>query len=338
MDAIMAGVYSAAWQHRYHPLQDFLRLCEWDGTPRMDTFFHSICGLPVNDYYAGCSRLMFLALIERAFNPGTQMFTVVTFISPQGWGKSRLLKTLGDPWFMDTHLDLSNRDALMQIMGQWIVELSELASVRKTELEHLKGFLSSTKDFFRVPYGRTATFFPRSCVFFGTGNNAEFLTDEENRRWLPIQIPKPIDIAWVEKHRTQLFGEAFAAYVGGARWLDVYHTLVKPQQVAQQENFTFQDARADLIQRWLNDPTTPDRFTLADMMAACFPKEKMGVSEQRIYGGLLRKCGCSKRQERLPGTQERPTFWYKPEKPDTQESLPLPPVFPAISADEVPDV
>lgn len=73
--------------------------------------------------------------------------------------------------------------------------MGELSSLRKSELNLVKNFLSRTDDIFRASYGRRAQKYPRRCAFFGTANDTNFLRDETgNRRFWPIDcfIHKPI--------------------------------------------------------------------------------------------------------------------------------------------------
>ena len=72
--------------------------------------------------------------------------------------------------------------------------MGELSSLRKSEMNLVKNFLSRTDDVFRASYGRRAQKYPRRCAFFGTANDTNFLRDETgNRRFWPIDcfILKP---------------------------------------------------------------------------------------------------------------------------------------------------
>jgi predicted P-loop ATPase len=77
----------------------------------------------------------------------------------------------------------------MLLLGKyWIVEWPELQSMfRARDQNTVKAFVSSQRDSFRPPYGRTTVEVPRSSIFVGTTNEEDFLTDDTgNRRYWVI--------------------------------------------------------------------------------------------------------------------------------------------------------
>ena len=108
--------------------------------------------------------------------------------------------------------------AALQLHGNWIIELGELAAMSRSDLESTKGFLARTIDKYRPPYGRITVEQPRRCVFVGTTNSLTFLKDETgNRRFWPIECSS-IDTDSLRSLRDQLFAEAVAAYRAGEKW------------------------------------------------------------------------------------------------------------------------
>ena len=94
---------------------------------------------------------------------------------------------MADPWFSDslTITDMKDKTAAEKLAGNLIVELSELAGMRKAEAEPVKGFISRTEDKYRPAYGRNVQSFPRQGIIVGSTNADEgFLRDTTgNRRW-----------------------------------------------------------------------------------------------------------------------------------------------------------
>ena len=74
------------------------------------------------------------------------------------------------------------------VEGAWICEMAELLALRRAkDAEAVKGFISRQSDSYRRPYQRHTEDVPRSCIYIGTTNRAEFLTDVTgNRRFYPI--------------------------------------------------------------------------------------------------------------------------------------------------------
>ena len=51
-----------------------------------------------------------------------------------------------------TIADMKDKSAAEKLQGIWIMELSELAGIRKVEVETVKSFLSRMDDQYRAPY------------------------------------------------------------------------------------------------------------------------------------------------------------------------------------------
>ncbi len=73
----------------------------------------------------------------------------------------------------------------------WILEIGELAGLKKAEVETLRSFLSRQNDIYRAAFGKRATPHLRQCVFFGTTNaESGYLRDTTgNRRFWPVKTP-----------------------------------------------------------------------------------------------------------------------------------------------------
>ena len=112
---------------------------------------------------------------------------------PQGVGKSTLIAKLGGEWFNDSLSlnDTKDKTAAEKLQGFWIMEIGELAGLRKAEVETLRSFLSRQNDIYRASFGKRATPHLRQCVFFGTTNKESgYLRDTTgNRRFWPVKTP-----------------------------------------------------------------------------------------------------------------------------------------------------
>jgi predicted P-loop ATPase len=114
--------------------------------------------------------------------------------------------------------DIHNKDAALQMRGRWIVELGELAAMRKAQIEGFKAFISRPVDVFRPPYGRRTVTAPRQSIFIATTNETEYLRDSTgNRRFWPVSCGH-IRLDDLARDRDQLYAEAVAAFRAGELW------------------------------------------------------------------------------------------------------------------------
>ncbi len=109
----------------------------------------------------------------------------------QNTGKSTLCrwlvpKELKEYYTENISLD---KDSLISLTDNLIINLDELSTLNRIEINSLKSILSKDKLKIRRPYERKATTFSRKCTFFGSTNKSEFLTDETgSTRWICFEI------------------------------------------------------------------------------------------------------------------------------------------------------
>ena len=191
---IIDGVNLIAEENAENKVATRLQSTQWDGEKRLETLFIDYLGCEDNIYTREVSEKSLVAAVRRAIYGGIKWDNMPILIGPQGVGKSTFLKILGMEWYNDSLVNVEGKDACELIQGSWILEMGELSSLRKSELNLVKNFLSRTDDIFRASYGRRAQKYPRRCAFFGTANDTNFLRDETgNRRFWPIDcfIHKP---------------------------------------------------------------------------------------------------------------------------------------------------
>lgn len=209
-------------RNAYHPVRDFLNSLTWDKTPRISTWIKTyINGQAPEPYLSEISRLIILAMVKRVFEPGCQWDYTPVFESDQGFYKSSIIRALvgEDKWFADNLPDLKDKDALLNLQGKWVIELSELSATKRSDYSKVKSYLNCRCDSVRSPYGMRYEDIPRQNVFIGTVNEGEYLKDPTgNRRFCPICVgfrdlvmgKKMLD--QLKEDRKQLFAEAMHIY------------------------------------------------------------------------------------------------------------------------------
>ncbi len=205
-----------------HSVKDYLHGLVWDGVSRLDTLFIDYLGAEDTVYVREATRKAFTAAVTRVEKPGTKFDVMTILCGPQGIGKSTILNRMGRDWFTDSLVSFEGKDSIELLQGNWIIEVGELNGMSRSEVNHIKQFLSCEVDKFRAAYGRRTQAVPRQCVFFGTTNDVTFLRDQTGaRRFWPIDVgefqPKysvfkdltdeVIDQIWAEAYVNWQMGE-----------------------------------------------------------------------------------------------------------------------------------
>ena len=177
--------------HRVNPLTEILDRLVWDGKPRVEHFLHDVMKAEDTEYIRECSRLIFAGGIHRAYEPGCKFDDMIVLIGGQSAGKSTIVRWLNlDDQFFREIKTIAGKEGIEAIRGVWIGEVAELmAMTRVKEAEAVKAYITSQEDSYRPPYGKHVQTIPRRCMFVGTTNNPQFLTDKTgNRRFYPVKV------------------------------------------------------------------------------------------------------------------------------------------------------
>ena len=254
----------------YHPIRDYLSsLPEWDRTPRIETLLIDYLGAPDNRYVRAVTRKTLCAAVKRVLQPGIKFDTMLVLNGPQGVGKSTLIAKLGGEWFNDSLSlnDTKDKTAAEKLQGFWIMEIGELAGLRKAEVETLRSFLSRQNDIYRASFGKRATPHLRQCVFFGTTNEESgYLRDTTgNRRFWPVKTPgSGYKHSWqlTREEIDQIWAEALY-YVNSGEKIYLDSDLDALAQEEQREAMQT-DEREGLVREYL-DKLLPEDWETMDL-------------------------------------------------------------------------
>jgi predicted P-loop ATPase len=259
-DKIFDAVNVVAGENRFHPVREYLDGCTWDGEPRVETLLVDYLGAEDNAYTRAVTRKTLAAAVARIYRPGCKFDYMLTLQGRQGLGKSALIAKLGGEWFSDTFSTMQGKEAYEQVLGVWIVEVGELAGMRKAEAETIKQYVSKTSDRFRPAYGRRLQEYPRQCIFIGTTNEGQFLRDATgNRRFWVVATPNdPTRDMWEEltpETVRLIWGEAVELYrKGETRYLPPeLEDVAREVQAAYEEENPKAGLVAEYLERLLPD-------------------------------------------------------------------------------------
>lgn len=191
---------------QYNPIIDYIENIQWDGKKRCGAFLHDILNAADLPYVREVSRLIFAGGIHRLYEHGCKFDYMPILIGKQGCRKSTICRWLAmnDTWFSDSLKKFDgSKEAIEAMHGAWIVEIGELSALKKAESEEMKAFITRQTDKYRKPYASLTTDNDRKCIFIGTTNNQQFLTDKTgNRRFLPVHVLPDTD--YIDDHEEEI--------------------------------------------------------------------------------------------------------------------------------------
>lgn len=244
----------------YNPVTDLIDSIEWDGVPRVRTLLSKWMLCENSPYTQEVSRLIFAGGIHRLYNPGCKFDEVPVLIgTKQGEGKSTFVRWLAmrDEYFTEI-TEIEGQKGMESIEGAWVCEMGELlALTRAKDVEAVKSFITRQVDHYRKPYDRRTSDYKRQCVFIGTTNKQQFLTDRTgNRRFYPVTVNQTgYDLfdkeAEIKNDIKQCWAEAKAMYDKGELHPYADRELVDVIKQMQSEA-TEDDYRTGMIESYLD--------------------------------------------------------------------------------------
>lgn len=252
-----------AEEYRCNPLRAYLKAKKWDGVKRLDDWLPHYMGTADNAYTRAIGRKWLISAAARGIDPGCQADHMLIFEGKQGIGKSRAARILGGQFYTEYsgHLRGPNgkKDMVSAIIGKLIVEMSELATMRRADAESLKATLTTTVDDERLAYERDTRAYPRTSVFLGTTNEqgTPYIADASGaRRFWPTIVGEcgPVRTDLLQQDVDQLWAEAVEAYDNGEDWYTVPREEVAEEQAARQISVENSEPWFEKIRYSMTDP------------------------------------------------------------------------------------
>lgn len=354
-DVISKLLYPLVTERGFNPVKDFILSEQWDKKPRIETVLIDYLGADDTEMNRAVTKKWLTAAVARIFEPGCKIDYILTLQGEQGIGKSLLLMTLAGEWYNGNFsFALSPKERYEIINDAWIVEIGELAGMKKADVESAKAFITNTEDKYRRPYGRVTEHFPRHCVMAATTNEEFYLrsSTDEDRRWWPVKVKGRGSVSeWLDtlkKNIGQIWAEAYENYKNGEPLYLPPELEAEMRQEQKQCNVVSGDALLSPLQEWLDTPLPADwgnwpigrrasyfrnrdpldedgvikrdRICIAEVKFEFPHREILKYSSQAI-GQLLDRCENWKRSKstmRIP-QYGKPRCWIRKEPHDANE-------------------
>ena len=282
--------------HSFHPIHSYLGGLSWDGVERLDQWLSLYLGAQDTNYARAVGARWLISAVARVYRPGVKADCCLILEGPQGSKKSTALKTLAGQHFADELADLGTKDSVLQTRGVWIIELSELDSLSRSEVGRIKAFMSRTTDRFRPPYSKRLIESPRQCIFAGTVNHCNYLRDETGgRRFWPVACG-PIDIEDLVRDRDQLWAEAKARFDQGCIWWLETTELLEAAAAEQSERYEG-DPWEEVIGQWIEGRSTT---SISEVLSMCLdkPRAQWTQADKNRVARCFRAFGWERYRER----------------------------------------
>lgn len=339
---VESQLYLAASKRMYDPVLEYLDTLEWDGKPRIATALRHYFNAVGNSAYIDIiSRKFFIAAMARALRPGCQVDTTLVLHGRQGGGKTTFVRELakhpsdspeGSRFHVETRLNIGDKDATMTATQNWLVELSELASIRGTDIEATRAFLTNREDQIRLPYARTMVNYPRRCIFIGTTNSNTPLVDSEgNRRFWTVTVGilnvlalrADVDQLWAEaKYCFQQYEKVEKDFEARKAWQ--WWLTADEQAISDEENEIYQtdSPKSEQVMNWVESKKNLPVEISAYQLAQELGYDSKSASEHNITMALnaaMKDLGWTRIRRTIAG---RRLFAYKiPEETHKRKRL-----------------
>lgn len=200
----------------YDPFLEYFESLKWSGVDEIGRLEKYI-EVDEQEFHEQQFEKMFIRCVHCMLGKGENRF-VWTYVGGQYIGKSYLVRFFCPPALKEYYTEerpTSDKDCAIRLQENGFYNWEELQSASNFEINQAKAMLSKSINKVRRPYGTQEESFIRRANFFGTINDGNFLTDDENTRWLPFTIKsinqkysKNIDI-------DQCWAQAYHKYKAG---------------------------------------------------------------------------------------------------------------------------
>jgi predicted P-loop ATPase len=237
---------------KFNPFVEYFdNLPKWDGKDHIT----ALCGfikVKKQERFNNHFKKMLIRSIACSLDPDYFNKHLFLFLGGQHLGKTYFMRWLCPPDLKAYYTEniSTDKDSIIAMCENFMINMDELAGLAKFELRALKSILSKDKVKVRIPYDKRPSLAPRRANFVGSTNEVEFLTDVTGTvRWLCFEL---IDINKKyskEISITQIWAQAYALYKKGDEFNITASEIEENETVNVQHQISTMEV--ELIQKYL---------------------------------------------------------------------------------------
>jgi predicted P-loop ATPase len=230
----------------------------------------------------------------------------------QSGGKSTFIRYLTPEPLKEYYTEnlTVDKDGQIALCENFIINLDELATLSRQDINSLKSIFSKVNVKVRPPFEKKAILMPRRASFFGSTNDVSFLTDHTGSvRWLCFRIEK-IDWGYSKTiDINRVWAQAYYLYKNGFR-MNLDQTMVQQNEINNSE-FKVVTTEMELLHKYFQ-PITKEKFealkdtieqqvhfyTSTEIMQRLIEKTdgKIKIANSNIIGKSLQSMGYKRDQ------------------------------------------
>lgn len=304
-----------AGKHRYNPVLELIDCGEWDEETDFFGELVDILGIAPEDHLS--QTLLYkwsvqcYQLLQNQIGLSRSADGMLVLQGPQGCGKTSFVRQIGiRPDFvkLGQWIDPKDKDTLRRCTSAWIVELGEIETTLRSDLERLKAFITADKDEYRLPYARADSTTARRTSLVGTCNSERFLIDPTgSRRFWTIPV-KNIDLNRLMNFPALKFWRQIKFLCAGHpeefRLSKNVREQLERRNVAHEKPLKAQLEIEDIIASASADPEGYEwRLTTVSEFKEEYPSLRR--YDVRQIGAALDKLGYKIQKKRAPGSDTK---------------------------------
>ena len=216
-------IVNYSYINSYNPIKEWIVNLKWDGIERCKNWFIENMGVEDTSMHRRFSKILFVGMTKRIFEPGCVFDNMFILGGAQGIGKTKtIVNILPDNFrkYINEAIDLDDKysEIVNNVIGKVIVIIDDVKDLKKMEISKVKRLVTTQNDTVTRKYEKFSIILNRSFTLFATTNeDYPIPLDYQNRRFMYMkcfrQLNDPVDK--MIEDREQLFAEAYQLYMNG---------------------------------------------------------------------------------------------------------------------------